>query len=154
MSCLNSSGWFLARGSHAVCSDGWSHMKVRCPRWLLHSPSGTSLWMLGTARDGWASLCLCSFSTARRSRVFRLLTWHLTSSQSKLSKSTRQANEFLVTQLLKSYCVPFAVFHWLPRDSSDSHGRGLHKGRSIWGVVHCGGRHFWRLSTVRNMTAK
>lgn len=92
---MNSSGWSLARVSHAVCSDGWSHMKVGCPGWLLLSPSGILLGMLGAARDGWASLCLCSFSTAWRSRVFRRLTWHLTSSRASFPKAPDRLVGFL-----------------------------------------------------------
>lgn len=58
---MNSSGWFLARVFHAVYSDGWSHMKVGCPRRHLHSPSGTSVWMPEQLEmAGWLSACAAS----------------------------------------------------------------------------------------------
>lgn len=47
-----------------------------------------------------------------------------------------------MTQLLKSCCAPLAMFHWLPRDGSDSPGRQQQEGMRSWGWGALGTKAF------------
>lgn len=103
---------------------------------------------------GHLSRYLCSFSTwlagassqhgGLEHSDFRHGSWLLPEQAFQEHKTGYQV---FMTQLLKSYSITFAVFNWLPRGNSESHGRGPHKGMNVWACDSLG-EGCWKLATM------
>lgn len=139
----------------------WRSDWVGCPRWHLPSPSGTSAWAPGTARDGWASLCLCGFSTwlagassQHGGLEYSDFWWQLTSPRASFLRAPDGLHDFLWLRFWNHIVCLLPYFTGYPR-TAQVHMEGHYTRAWIsGGVVYWGGRHFGGLPRTCSMIAK